>query len=278
MGDFFARRHGYRVRREIRIREDAPAELRLGVAALFHERGLTYTQIREFVCAALHAVPDPDNWTEVPNVRDEVIALVQRCEWFRIYDICEAGYRYLQNLGQAGFPPIGDPRPPADEFANRLNELLEELGIGWQMIGGQIVTRGPEEFERIVNQAVEVAREAGHRTPTQELEEARRDLSRRPEPDITGTVQHCIAALECTARIVSGDEGATLGQIIRRHAADLGIPRPLDSGVENIWGYASEMGRHLREGRLPSRDEAELLLNISASLVNYLTNRNRVRD
>jgi AbiJ N-terminal domain 4 len=276
MGDLFARRHGYRVRREIQVREDAPLELRLGLIAVLHDLGLTYAQIRGFICPVLHTVPDPNNWTEVPNVRDEVIALVRDCDWFRIYDICEAGHRYLTNEGPRALARFDPGHLPADEFANRLNELFEELGIGWQMVDGLILTRGPEEFERIVNQAVAAAGEAGHRTPRQELEEARRDLSRRPEPDITGTVQHCIAALECTARIVSGDDRATLGQIIQRRG--LGIPRPLDNGIEGMWGYASEMGRHLREGQLPSRHEAELLLNIAASLVNYLTQRNRAQN
>lgn len=85
------------------------------------------------------------------------------------------------------------------------------------------------------------------------MEEARRDLSRRPEPDITGTVQHCMAGLESMARSLTNDPRATLGEILAREAAALGIPRPLDTALERMWGFASEMGRHLREGRVPSR-------------------------
>lgn len=276
MGDFFSRRHGYRVHREIRIREDAPPELRAGLIALLGGLDLTYSQMREIICPVLHTVPDPNNWTEIPNVRDEVIGLVQGCEWFRVYDICEAAFRYLRNEGLA-LHRMERELPPVDEFSQRVNELLEELGIGWQLQDGQIVTRGPREFERAVNEAVARVEEAGHRTPKQELDEARRDLSRRPEPDITGTIQHCIAALECIARIVLGDDRATLGEIIQRRAGELGIPRPLDNAIERMWGYASEMARHLREGRVPSREEAELLLNISAALISYLLQRNRPR-
>lgn len=36
------------------------------------------------------------------------------------------------------------------------------------------------------------------------------------------------------------------------------------------WGYASEHGRHLREGHNPSFHEAELLVGLSASLSNYI--------
>jgi hypothetical protein len=164
-----------------------------------------------------------------------------------------------------------------EEFAGLINELFEELGIGWQLVDGQIVTRGPEEFEHAVAQAVARVEEAGYQTPKTELVEARRDLSRRPDPDVTGTIQHCTAALECTARIVSGDERATLGEILNRHAAALGIPRPLDQGLERVWGYASEMARHVREGRIPAREEAELLLSLSASVISYLMQRRHRR-
>src|SRR4029077_19967160 len=45
----------------------------------------------------------------------------------------------------------------------------------------------------------------------------------------------------------------------QRHGAEIGIPKPLDTAIERMWGYASEMVRHLREGRVPAREEAEFL-------------------
>ncbi len=277
MGDSFSRRHGYRPRREITVREDAPEEIRAGLIQILLDMGLDYRQMREIICPVLHAFPDANNWSEIPNVCDEVIGLLQGCHWYRVYDICEVASRYLHEHGLAMVIDYDNEPAERDEFSRRLNELFEEHGIGWQMIDGHIVVRGPEEFEHAVNDAVARLEEGGHRTPKQELDEARRDLSRRPEPDITGTVQHCMAALECTARIVSGDGRATLGEIIQRHAATIGIPRPLDNAIEKMWGYASEMARHLREGRILSREEAELLLSISAGLINYLLQINRRR-
>jgi hypothetical protein len=47
-----------------------------------------------------------------------------------------------------------------------------------------------------------------------------------------------MAALECVAREVSHDERATLGEIIQRHGAEIGIPKPLDTAIERMWGYA----------------------------------------
>jgi hypothetical protein len=88
-----------------------------------------------------------------------------------------------------------------------------------------------------------------------------------------------MAALEATARVVANDPQATLGEIISRHSQDLSIPRPLDTALERMWGFASEMGRHLREGRNPNREEAELLLGTASALITYLLQvRNRPRS
>jgi hypothetical protein len=228
--------------------------------------GHSYTSMRELICPVLHKFPNHNNWSEIPNVRDEVRDLLEGCDWFRIYDIAEVAYRSFIRGNRER------------EFATRLNALFEDLGIGWQMVDGNIVTRENQDFETAVAHADEHIEAAGMRTSKMELDEARADLSRRPEPDITGTVQQCMAALECVARQFSGDEQATLGPIIQRHAAALGIPKPSDGGIEKMWGYASEMARHVKEGRVPTREEAEFLLGRSASIITYLLQRNPNRN
>ena len=131
------------------------------------------------------------------------------------------------------------------------------------------MTRGTEAFEATVHVAVESLDAAGRQTARNEIHEALVDLSRRPEPDVTGAIQHGMAALECVAREACGDPKATLGDILKRHP-DL-IPKPLDASVEKAWGYASEMGRHIREGRQPDRKEAELVVGLAAALSTYLS-------
>lgn len=88
---------------------------------------------------------------------------------------------------------------------------------------------------------------------------------------MTGAVQHALAALECVARDACDDPKATLGEILKRHP-DL-LPRPLDAAVRKAWGYASEHGRHLREGREPTMAEAELLVGIASVIATYLVKK-----
>ncbi|MBI4625906.1 MAG: hypothetical protein HY736_22135 [Verrucomicrobia bacterium] len=77
-----------------------------------------------------------------------------------------------------------------------------------------------------------------------------------------------MAALECVARDVTGDPNLTLGEWLKKNPNAL--PAPLSGAVEKLWGYTSEYGRHVREGRSPSFDEAELVVGLSGVLAVYL--------
>jgi hypothetical protein len=242
----FSQRHGYVEEPQITVREDAPESIRAALLPILTDTfNMRYNDIREIICPVLHTFPDANNWSEVPNVRDEVVELIRECPWYRFYDLCEAIYKHWDNWERG------------EEFAELLNDLFREYGIGWQMRKGQIVTRGPKDFERAVTKATKALKEAGHQRAKGELEEARRDLSRRPKPDVTGVIQHSVAALECAARELVGSKD-TLGQILKKHAAQLEIPKPLDDALEKIWGYASEKGRHLKEGGDPDARKRSL--------------------
>ena len=57
------------------------------------------------------------------------------------------------------------------------------------------------------------------------------------------------------------------------HGTILASPRPLDVAVEKWWGYTSEVGRHLQEGREPLAEEAELVATVCAAVVTYLVKK-----
>lgn len=77
-----------------------------------------------------------------------------------------------------------------------------------------------------------------------------------------------MAALECVARDVTGDPKLTLGEWLKENPN--AFPAPLTGAVEKLWGYTSEYGRHVREGRPTTFDEAELVVGISVALAVYL--------
>ena len=258
MPETFSDRQGYRANDvEIIVREDAPDNLRYAIPQIAKGLGMSFTDIREIVCRILLVRPDPDNWSEIPNVRGEVNHLIGTCLWFKVYDIPEALY--------------DETRYDLKEtFAARLNGFLRENGIGWEMLEGQITYRGSDVFTATTRQAATVLEESNRLRASTEIQEALRDLSRRPVADLTGAVQHAMAAMESTARDVTGQPNRTLGQLV----SALDLPAPLDAAVSKLWGYASDRARHVREGDTLDTTEAELLVSVAGALCTFLARLN----
>jgi AbiJ N-terminal domain 4 len=235
----FSRRYGYSTSdREITVREDALQEFRAAPLHIARKIGLRPSILRTTICEVLHKFPNGSNWSASP-IWEEIQDLIQECEWFRVYDVTEAIYNDL----------LEQEHDQASNFEVLINAYLREAGIGWHLIDGVVQTRGSEAFESVVRDAATTLDGATFPTASSEIHEALRDLSRRPEPDLTGAIQHAMAALECVAREACGDSKLTLRDIMRRYPQML--PQPLDNVVSKAWGYASEMGRHIQEGRPP---------------------------
>jgi len=102
MAGSFSDRHGYRgADAEITIREDAPDGLRFAVLAIAREAGLGPKSMRDTICQVLREPPDPNNWSEYPNIWEEVIRLLEDCPWHKVYDIAEALHESLSHgLGE----------------------------------------------------------------------------------------------------------------------------------------------------------------------------------
>ena len=261
MNDTFSKRNGFKIPdKKITIREDAPHNLRDFIPNVYYGLNIQPSTVRKIVCQTLRVSPDKGNWGEYPYISQEVQSLLSECEWFKVYDIIE---RLACNLR--------DPRNNL-LFHEEINSFFCENGIGWKLITGRIELRGDEDFETAISVVEEVLEERGIETATTEIKEAILDLSRRPNADTTGAIQHSLAALECIARTVTGASGLTLGALIKKHK-DI-VPPPLDSLIEKMWGFSSEQGRHLREGEEPHFEEAELLVHLSASICTYLGKKN----
>jgi hypothetical protein len=259
MAQNFSERHGYKgAEPEITIREDAPDDLRYAIAEIARRAGMEPRDIRDVVCGVLFVRPDPNNWSPYPNVWNEVQRLLADCEWFNVYDIAEALWRSL-------YP--GDPK--RSQFQDELNRFFRERGIGWELKDPEgIVYRGSEAFTAVTKQAVQVLAATGRTTASTEIHEALTDISRKP-PDVTGAMQHAIAALECVARDVTGDANATLGALLPK----LDLPKPLDTAVEKLWGFASNHARHVREGNILDDRQAELAVTVACAVCSFLADR-----
>lgn len=256
----FSRRHGFcQANDEIKIRNEAPLEVREALLMIANgELDLGAHKIRDVLCAALRKTPDSNNWSE-PNVWGECQHLLENAKWYKVYDFVEYMHRELSRPGQ---------KVLATKWELLVNGYFSEAGVGWKLENGELVSRGHEAFEQSVGSAVAACETADFPTARQEIHEALLDLSRRPEPDLTGAIHHAMGALECVAREIANDPKLTLGEVLKRHPCL--VPKPLDESLSKMWGYASEVARHIREGRCPSHAEAELVVGVAAAACCYL--------
>lgn len=259
----FSERHGFKPTQEpeITVRLEAPNELRGVVLLLADQAGLSPGSLRESICQVLLTRPDKNNWSD-SNIDNENHQLLDRADWYKVYDVIETVIVYLKKTKGS---------VESDNYARRLNSYFVEKGIGWKLVDGYLEARNPEALEESIKAAVDALNRAGNNTAQKELHEALVDLSRRPAPDVTGAIQHSMAALECVFRDAAGTPKATLGDLLKKHP-NL-IPSPLDQSLDKLWGYASEFGRHLREGREPEFSEAQLVVGVCSAVVTYLVNK-----
>ena len=253
----FSKRLGYSSKEaEIIIREDAPDFLRNFVINQAIKEEVSINILLEIVCDILHKAKQ-GNWGH-EYIKIEVSFHINYCELYKVYDIAEKIYSYLKK---------NDFHNKHDSYAEKYNELCSERGVGWQFQDGYIVARGTEIEEKISTLLLEQVSWEIYPTAKNELHEALMDISRRPTPDLTGSVQHAFAALECVVREITGSKSETLGKIIKNHRTL--FPKPLDEVIEKVWGYASQKGRHLNEGWTPSFREAMLILGLSNSFIAF---------
>ena len=126
-------RPGYRSpTAQIAVREEASSELRGAILMLAQAAAMKPSAIRKVICGVLLVPPDANNWSEYPNIWDEVVWLMEDAPSPKVYNIVEALYAEL------AAPRNRDSRSAA-EFERRLNDFLVENGIGWDFRDRQII-------------------------------------------------------------------------------------------------------------------------------------------
>ena len=260
----FSKRYGYEGRaKETSIWEDASENLRHCVLETAHDLGLAPSDIRDVVCSVLQQRPNRRNWSEYPNVWEEAQKDVYGCQWFQVYDIIE---RIWSRFRRADDHSVWDEEK-APAFRQAINDFFLTNGIGWQLVRGEIVMRGADGFEAAVKTAQATLEESGRPSASREIHEALEALSWRPEPDLRRAVYHTMGSLECLARAITGDPGATLGEILKKHP-DL-LPRPLHEALSKVGGSALIEAHHFNQDQKPKREEAELLVGLAATVATY---------
>ncbi|MCX5643735.1 MAG: hypothetical protein NTZ17_03475 [Phycisphaerae bacterium] len=182
------------------------------------------------------------------------------CKWYEVYDFLEFTAMCV----------AADVHSREIAISESLNSVLERELAGYRMIQMQVTPITDKQEVAMLEGALADTRYEG---VTGHLGTALRLLSDRDSPDYRNSIKESISAVESMARIITGDEKATLGDALKELEKQGKLHSALKEGFSKLYGYTSDEGgiRHamMREPNLAVADAKYFLLSCT-SFVNYL--------
>jgi hypothetical protein len=262
----FSLRYGLRPRPTGLLYDSVPETARVGLTHIVDECEpfLRNTALYKEVTWALHARREPSA-CDYPGVAlDHVKEILRKCDWWAFFDVCEVIAHHFR------------PGSVGDEFEALANQLFDEEQVGWRLNHGLVERVGTEQSQRLIDDARRSLRGARFAGPEEQFGKALRALSVRPKPDTANCVKDAVGAVEGVARILTGNHTALLSDIIKDLRAKKVIHGALAKCFDGAYAYRGD-AEGAAHGAVTNVDvplaEAEMTLNVSASLIIYLVNK-----
>ena len=226
----FSERHGY-VRKAIQI-ESMDAPLRNGLWNAFSRHAwidsYTYdeTRLMETFCKKLwveHFKETEDAFRDLSKhslgtnwsiVRRTIKEQFEDSDWHKVYD-------FLEFVGNHS------PHRPGS-FIKECDLVFERECAGYKFVKGLIVPITNDLEIEEIEAAIE-----GQKEPADHLRDAVKMLSDRRAPNYGGSLEESIKAVESQSRKTFNSTD-TLGQLVSRLTKELGLPKPLTTGLSKI--------------------------------------------
>lgn len=205
--------------------------------------------------------PIDERPTYAYNNRSEKILKIIRdyffgASWNEVYDFLEFVVAAFQK-----------DKPRLTDFLNRV--LTTEMSA-YRFIDGKLVDITGEQEREMLEEALADTRFAA---VASHLERALTLMADRKQPDYRNSIKESISAVEAMARLVSGNEKATLGEALKVLEKTGKLHGALKDGFSKLYGYTNDESgiRHamLDEPTLTQQDAKYFLLSCT-SFVNYL--------
>ena len=254
MNQPFSEREGLRPEAPL-VYDNASDSVRYGIrevlTVLDYQRP---SEQRRILCQALRIAPNQGNWSEFPNVDDEVVELLTTTPLYRFFDGLERIPLYLQ------------PDCVAIYF-DKMNALLSDEMVGYRFESGRLVRVGTEEFHTAVAAAQTALQD-------QRLAEPRRQFIRAYEfrngfpPDWANAIKEAVNSVEGVLQVIYDRPGVALPTIVNDN-----LPSDLPGGIRRLFrslyshGSGTVGARHASiGGNDPTGPRAELAIHLAAAL------------
>lgn len=181
------------------------------------------------------------------------------CDWYEVYDFVEF---VANNYQRYQFK---------DRFVESCNAALEKEVSAYRFVNGLISRITDEQEIAEIEHALEKTR-----GPVQtHLRRALELLSDRESPDYRNSIKESISAVESLVAKVIGEKG-TLGQLIKKLEAEIGLHPALRTAFSSLYGYTSDESgiRHaILESEKIVFEDAKFFLVVCSAFVNFVESK-----
>ena len=209
------------------MREDAPKPLRMFILKMVRELDTFLLDLPDILYAdTAFRHPPPTFGFDTGMAWFQLLEKhLLSCEWFRVYD-------FLERFAAKNMHWILTEKPKALYFTRSVNQYFCDNGIGWRLVGEEVIARGDDAFQEAVATAASRLRETERPTAANHIRSAVRALSERPKANTPGAVAHGTSAVECLLNNISG-EAMSLGKYLDKHPGLFhpAVKKALDGGV-----------------------------------------------
>lgn len=183
-------------------------------------------------------------------------------EWFELFDFLEACVEH------------GNDNYAGDLITN-CNFHLERENSAYRFVNRELAEiTGKEEIEEV---EAAIGQSGAYGGVREHLASSLALMNDRENPDYRNSIKESISAVESLAKVLSGNDKATLGQALKEIEKNGKLHSALKSAFSSLYGYTNDAEgiRHalLEESSLTKADARFMLVSCS-SFVNYLIELN----
>ncbi|MFT5196057.1 MAG: hypothetical protein ACI9EW_003182 [Cellvibrionaceae bacterium] len=205
---------------------------------------------------------------QIPTFFADTTSVIRKeffeAEWYEVFDFLEACIK----CGS-------DSQEKVNSFIELCNFQLMRENSAYRFVNRELTeitsVEEIEEVEKAINQSGTYSGVKAHLSTALTL------MNDRDNPDFRNSIKESISAVESLAKILSGDEKATLGQALKVIERNGVLHSALKSAFSSLYGYTNDANgiRHaLHKKSTLTKAEARFMLVSCSSFVNYLIELN----
>jgi hypothetical protein len=189
--------------------------------------------------------------------------------WYEVYNLVEFIVHRLPRRIQ-GFP-IAEML-----LIGRVNGILTREVSGYRFVDGVLAPISNETEVQAIEEAGKLSAAKGLNGVHTHIRTALTLLAQKPTPEYRNSIKESISAVEAAAKVISGEEKATLGPALDALQAQIPLHGALKKGFLSIYGYTNDADgiRHaLMDEPNVGLDEAKFMLVSCSAFATYLISK-----